>query len=51
VGNYSLNHLFRFSPRYGTFTLQGFLYYDDRTSSDLRSDIQIWGGGGIGFHY
>ncbi|MDB5324071.1 MAG: hypothetical protein JWN40_5702 [Phycisphaerales bacterium] len=51
VGNYSLNHLFHFSPRYGTFTLQGFVYYDDRTSSNLRADIQIWGGGGIGFHY
>jgi hypothetical protein len=51
IGNYSLNHLFHFSPRYGTFTLQGFVYYDDRTSSDLRADIQIWGGGGIGFHY
>ena len=51
IGNYSLNHLFHFSPRYGTFTLQGFVYFDDRTSSDLRADIQIWGGGGIGFHY
>jgi hypothetical protein len=50
-GSYSLNHLFHFSPRYGTFTLEGFIYYDDRTSSDLRADIQIWGGGGIGFRY
>jgi hypothetical protein len=51
IGNYSLNHLFHFSPRYGTFTFQGFVYFDDRTSSDLRADIQIWGGAGIGFHY
>ena len=51
IGNYSLNHLFHLSPRYGTFTLEGYLYFDDRTSSDLRADIQIWGGGGIGFHY
>ena len=51
IGNYSLNHLFQLSPRYGTFTLEGYLYFDDRTSSDLRADIQIWGGGGIGFHY
>ena len=51
LGSYSLNQLFRFSTRYGTVTLNGFLYYDDRTSSDLKADIQIWGGGGIGFHY
>jgi hypothetical protein len=51
IGNYSLNHLFQVSPRYGTFTLEGYLYFDDRTSSDLRADIQVWGGGGIGFHY
>jgi hypothetical protein len=51
IGNYSLNQLFHFSPRYGTFTLQGFIYYDDRTSSDLRADLQVWGGGGIGFRY
>lgn len=51
IGQYSLNHLFRFSPRYGTFTLEGYLYFDDRTSTDLRADIQIWGGGGIGFRY
>lgn len=51
IGHYSLNHLFKFSPRYGTFTLEGYLYFDDRTSTDLRADIQIWGGGGIGFRY
>jgi hypothetical protein len=51
VGSYSLNHLFHFSPRYGTFALEGYLYYTDRTSTDLRADIQIWGGMGIGFHY
>jgi hypothetical protein len=51
LGSYSLNQLFHFSTRYGTVTLNGFLYYDDRTSSDLKADIQIWGGGGIGFRY
>ena len=51
VGQYSLNQLFRFSPRYGRFSLEGYLYYDDRTSTDLRANIQIWGGGGIAFHY
>jgi hypothetical protein len=51
IGTYSLNRLFGFSPRYGTFTLNGYLFYDDRTSSDLKADIQIWGGGGIGFKY
>lgn len=51
LGSYSLNQLFRFSPRFGTFTLEGYLYYSDRTSTDLRADIQIWGGMGIGFKY
>jgi hypothetical protein len=51
IGTYSLNQLFRFSPRYGRFSLEGYLYYDDRTSTDLRANIQIWGGGGIAFHY
>ena len=51
IGSYSLNQLFQFSQRYGTLTLTGYLYYDDRTSSDIRADIQIWGGAGIGFRY
>jgi hypothetical protein len=51
LGTYSLNQLFHFSTRYGTLTLNGFLYYDDRTSSDLKADIQVWGGAGIGFRY
>jgi hypothetical protein len=51
VGHYSLNHLFKFSPRYGTFTLEGYLFYDDRTSTDLKATIQVWGGAGIGFSY
>jgi hypothetical protein len=51
IASYSLNHLFQLSPRYGTFTLEGYVFYDDRTSTDLRADIQIWGGMGIGFKY
>lgn len=51
VGTYSLNQLFNFSQRFGTFTLEGYMYYSDRTSTDLRADIQIWGGMGIGFRY
>ena len=51
IGSYSLNQLFQLSPRFGTFTLEGYLYYDDRTSTDLRANIQIWGGMGIGFKY
>jgi hypothetical protein len=51
IGSYSLNQLFHFSQRYGTLTLTGFLYYDDRTSSTIKADIQLWGGGGIGFRY
>ena len=51
IGNYSLNQLFGFSSRYGTLTLNGFLFYDDRTSSSIKADIQLWGGAGIGFRY
>lgn len=51
IGTYSLNRLFQLSTRYGTWTLEGYLFYDDRMGSDLRADKQIWGGGGLGFRY
>ena len=51
IGRYSLNRLFGFSPRFGTFSLEGYLYYDDRTSTDIRANIQTWGGGGVAFRY
>ena len=51
IGSYSLNQLFQVSNRYGSWTLEGYVYYTDKTSSDLRADTQIWGGAGIGFKY
>jgi hypothetical protein len=51
IGRYNLNTLFNISRRYGTFQLEGYLYYTDGISKDLLADTQLWGGVGIGFHY
>ena len=51
VGKYSLNQLFNFSTRYGTWNLEGYLYYTDQMDGALRADTQLWGGAGIGFRY
>jgi hypothetical protein len=51
VGRYNLNTLFNVSRRYGTFELEGYLYYTDRIDIDLLADTQLWGGVGLAFHY
>ncbi len=51
IASYSLNHLFKVANRYGNWSVEGYLYYDDKTSTDLRADTQVWGGMGIGFKY
>jgi hypothetical protein len=51
VGRYNLNTLFNVSRRYGTFELEGYLYYTDGIDEDLLADTQLWGGVGIAFHY
>lgn len=51
IGRYNLNTLFNVSRRYGTFHLEGYLYYTDGIADDLLADTQLWGGVGIGFKY
>ena len=51
VGRYNLNTLFNVSRRYGTFHLEGYLWYTDGIDDDLLADTQLWGGAGIGFRY
>jgi hypothetical protein len=51
IANYSINTLFNFPPRYGDWSIQGFLYYTDGLDNDLRSTTQLWGGTGIMFKY
>lgn len=51
VGRYNLNTLFNISRRYGTFHLEGYLWYTDGIENDLLSDTQLWGGAGLGFRY
>ena len=51
IGRYNLNTLFNVSRRYGTFHLEGYLYYTDGIDNDLLADTQLWGGVGIGFRY
>lgn len=51
IGRYNFNTLFNLSKRYGTFDLEGYLYYTDGIDKDLLADTQLWGGVGIAFHY
>lgn len=51
IGTYSLNKLFNFSTRFGTWSLQGFIYYTDGIDEDLAASDQVWGGTGILFQY
>jgi hypothetical protein len=51
IGRYNLNTLFNVSRRYGTFSLEGYLYYTDGIDDDLLADTQLWGGVGINFKY
>jgi hypothetical protein len=51
IGRYNLNTLFNVSRRYGTFSLEGYLYYTDGIDANLLADTQLWGGVGVAFHY
>ena len=51
IGNYSLNTLLNFPPRYGEWSLQGYFYYTDGLNHKLRSSTETWGGAGIMFKY
>jgi hypothetical protein len=51
IGRYSLNQLFHISTRYGTWNLEGYLYYTDQMDDALKAETQVWGGAGINFRY
>jgi hypothetical protein len=51
TARYNLNTLLNVSRRYGTFELEGYVFYTDGIDKDLLADTQLWGGVGIGFHY
>ena len=52
VGTLSLNHLFQLStPRFGEFSVQGYVTYTGRFSNQLLADSIVWGGVGLVFKY
>jgi hypothetical protein len=51
IGRYDLNTALNVPRRYGTFALEGYLYYTNGIDNDLLADTQLWGGIGISFHY
>ncbi|MGE5609870.1 MAG: hypothetical protein ACM359_11495 [Bacillota bacterium] len=51
IGRYSLNQLLNIPQRYGHWSLNGYLFYTDALSDELRADNTIWGGVGIQFTY
>ncbi|MBC7784355.1 MAG: hypothetical protein H7144_10995 [Burkholderiales bacterium] len=51
VADYSLNHLFDVSNRFGEWHIRGYLYYTDDLDDTIRTDSQLWGGAGISFSY
>ena len=48
---YSLNTLLNVSSRYGEFDVKGFVYYDERLSSNITANDVAWGGVGLAFKY
>ena len=51
VGRYNLNQLLNIPQRYGTWTLNGYVFYSDGIDKDLRADTELWGGAGIQLRY
>jgi hypothetical protein len=51
IGRYDLNTALNISRRYGTFALEGYLYYTNGIDIDLLAETQLWGGIGIAFRY
>ncbi len=51
TARYSLNQAMGFSQRYGQWFVTGYLNYVDGISDRLRSDTQVYGGGGIELRY
>jgi hypothetical protein len=51
VGTYSLNELFRILPRYGQFSVQGYITYTGKFSNQLLANTEVWGGVGLVYKY
>ncbi|HEV8605016.1 MAG TPA: hypothetical protein VGQ99_06600 [Tepidisphaeraceae bacterium] len=51
TGRYNLNQLLNIAPRFGQWSINGYLYYSDGISNQLSADTQLWGGMGIQFSY
>jgi hypothetical protein len=51
IGRYELNPVLNIPRRYGTWTLEGYVFYTDGIEDDLNATTQVWGGAGIGFRY
>jgi hypothetical protein len=51
TASYSINKLLNFSTRYGSFNLEGYVFYTDGIDKDLEVETQVWGGVGIAFKY
>ena len=47
----SVPNFFKMPPRYGQFSLQGYLTYTGRFSNPLLADSILWGGVGLAFRY
>jgi hypothetical protein len=51
IGEYSLNRLFNTSNRFGSWSLQGYLFYTEDLDDEVGATEQLWGGAGITFRY
>lgn len=51
IGTFSLSNFFKLSPRFGQFSLRGYLTYTGRFSNELLADNVLWGGVGLIFKY
>ena len=51
TARYNLNQFLNIPPRYGQWSINGYLEYSDGLNNHLRADTKLWGGAGIQFAY
>jgi Bacterial protein of unknown function (Gcw_chp) len=51
VGTLSLNHALHLAPRYGQFSIEGFLTYTSKFSNPIFANTEVWGGVGLKYRY
>lgn len=51
VGSLSLNHLLKLAPRYGQFSVEGYLTYTSKFSDPILANTELWGGVGLKYRY